>query len=42
MANCISQPSGVRVSSWIAITPALLTSTCSGPSQPAANAFTDA
>ena len=42
MANCISQPSGVRRSSRIAIIPALLTSMCSGPAHAAANAATEA
>ena len=41
VANCDSQPSGVRVSGE-AITPALLTRMCSGPSQSAANAATEA
>ena len=41
VANCISQRSGVRRRSRIAITPALLTSRCSGPLQAAANAATE-
>ena len=41
MANCISQPSGVRFSGE-AMTPALLTRMCSGPSQAAANDATEA
>ncbi len=41
MANCISQPSGVRISGD-AIRPALLTRMCSGPSQEATNDATDA
>ena len=40
MANCISQPCGVRISGD-AITPALLTRMSSGPSQPAASTATD-
>ena len=41
MANCSSHPSGVRVSG-VAITPALFTSTCSGPLHPFTNASMDA
>ncbi len=40
MANCSSQPSGVR-SSGLAITPALLTRMCSGPSHAAVKAATE-
>lgn len=39
-ANCVSRPSGVRVSSGGAITPALLTRMCNGPVQAATNAAT--
>jgi len=41
VANCISQPSGVRARGQ-AITPALLTRMSSGPSQPAVKLATDA
>ena len=41
MANCISQPSGVRISGQ-AMTPALLMRMCSGPFQAAANVATEA
>ncbi len=41
VANCISQPCGVR-SSGDAMMPALFTRMCSGPSQAAANPATDA
>ncbi len=41
MANCSSQPSGVRASGH-AMTPALLTRMCSGPSHAAAKAATEA
>ena len=42
VANCSSQPSGERCRAGNAITPALLIRMCSGPSQAAANARTDA
>jgi hypothetical protein len=42
VANCISQPSGVRWRSCKAIIPALLIRICSGPVQPAQNLLTEA
>jgi hypothetical protein len=40
VANCVSQPAGVRISG-AAISPALLTRMCSGPCQPAAKDRTE-